>query len=249
MPVAASRSPCPVPLGRERRLPGGGEPQQEAERGHEEHGGLGGQGLQAAHVHLLLDQAVRGEGERQHQRDPGRPAVSDRQDEDGRQARGDGDPLDGPQPFTQQQDAHGDGDQRIDEVAERRLDDLAVVHGPDVEAPVDRDRRRRDRYQGELAPVADQFADPRPAAYGQERDGDDAQGPDHPVGQDLDRPGRFEQRPEQGDQAPHHVRADSVQQPCPLFVLPLHRVPSLAARPRRPIRRRHDGSAGRVSVS
>ncbi len=54
-------------------------------------------------------------------------------------------------------DAEQNGDQRIDEVAERRLDDLSAVDAVDVRAPVERDDDGSDRQQAESAPIPQQL--------------------------------------------------------------------------------------------
>ncbi len=188
------------------------QPQQVTERGQELDGGLGGQRLDAAEVDLLLDQPVGREGEGEAEGDPRRVAVADGEDEHRRGADPDRGPLGGPQPFLQQQHAHRDGDQRVDEVAEGGLDDVPGVHGPDVDAPVDGDDRRGDRDQGEPARLSQQLAEPGPAAHDEQGGAHEEQGPDHPVGEDLHGARGLEERPEQRDEPPHPVRREAVQQ-------------------------------------
>ncbi|GCB46839.1 hypothetical protein SNL152K_4141 [Streptomyces sp. NL15-2K] len=188
------------------------QPQQVAERGQELDRGLGGQRLHAAQVDLLLHQAVGGEGEGEGEGDPRRLPVPDGQHEHGREADPDRRPLHGPQPLLQEQHAHRDGDQRVDEVAERGLDDVTGVHGPDVQAPVHGDDGRGHGDEAEPARLPQQFAGPCPAPHDDERDGDEDEGPRHPVGEDLGRSGGLQQGPEERDQAPHPVRREAVQQ-------------------------------------
>lgn len=188
------------------------QPQQVAERGQELDRCLGGQRLDAAQVDLLLHQAVGGEGEGEGEGDPRRLPVPDGQYEHGREADPDRRPLRGPQPLLQEQDAHRDGDQGVDEVAERGLDDVTGVHRPDVQAPVHGDDGRGHGDEAELARLPQQLADPGPAPDDHQRDGDEDQGPDHPVGEDLGCSGGFQQGPEERDQAPHPVRREAVQQ-------------------------------------
>ncbi len=212
------------PLGAEAGAALCAQPQQVAEGGQEEQDGLGGQRFHAAHVELLLDQPVRREGEGQHQRDPRRPPVPDREHEHREEADADGRPLGPAQPLAEEQHADGDGDQRVDEVAEAGLDDRAVVDGPDVQAPVDGDHRGGQGGQAQLAGPAQQLPYPAPAAHGQQQGADDGQGPHHAVGEDLDGPGGLEERPEEGDQAPYPVCAESVEQPRALLAVRLHSV-------------------------
>lgn len=235
----------PQALGVEGRLVLGGQPQQIAERGQELDRGLGGQRLQAAEVDLLLHQAVGGEGEGEDERDPRRAAVADGEHEHGREADPDRRPLHGPQPLLQQQHADRDGDQRVDEVAERGLDDLSVVDGPDVDAPVDGDHGRGDGDEPEAARLPQQLAGPAPASYEEQRDGDESERPHHAVGEDLDRAGGLQQRPEKGDESPHSVGREAVQQS---YVALAHRLPGhrpllrTSARP-------HEGNADHPCLS
>lgn len=260
----------PRALGAERRLAPAAQPEQKAQRGQELHGGLGGQRLQAAEIDLLLRQSIGGEGEGEDQRDPGRSPIADGEHDDRGETDPDRRPLHRAQPLLEQQHPDRDGDQRIDEVAEGRLHDLVVVHGPDVDAPVDADGGGGDGDQPELAGLAHQFDGPCPAPYDQQHHRDHAQRPHHPVGQDLQGAGGFQQRPEEGDQPPHAIRGETVQQPyvplappaaaaaaaapCALRVprhgpppLRLTRPPARCARPAlsaRPRRVSDDGSAG-----
>jgi hypothetical protein len=188
------------------------QPQQIAERGQELDRGLGGQRLHAAEVHLLLDQSVGGEGEGEGEGDPRGPAVSDGEDEHGGGAHPDRRPLHGPQPLLEQQHAHGDGDERVDEVPEGGLDDMPAVHGPDVDAPVDGDDGGGHGDQRQPTRLPQQLTGPRPAPYDDECDGDEDERPHHPVGEDLRGPGGLEQRPEERDKTPHAVRGEAVQQ-------------------------------------
>ena len=202
----------PRALGGEAEIPLRAEPQQIAERGQELDRGLGGQRLHAAEVDLLLDQAVGGEGEGEREGDPRRSAVPDGQDQHRGRADPDRRPLHAAQPLLQQQHAHGDGDEGVDEVPERGLDDMAGVHGPDVDAPVHGDHGGGHSDQRQPAGLPQQLTGPGPAPYEDQRDGHEDERPHHPVGQDLGGPGGLEQRPEQGHEPPHPVRGEAVQQ-------------------------------------
>ena len=56
----------------------------------------------------------------------------------------DGEHLYAADPLVQKNDAEQHREQRIDEVAERRLDDPLVLNGPDVDDPVRRDEHAAD---------------------------------------------------------------------------------------------------------
>ena len=70
------------------------------------------------HPGRLANQAVHPEGEGQHQRDPGRPAVGERQDDHSRQGDPHCHPLGLAQPLPEHEHAQRHRDQRIDEVAQ-----------------------------------------------------------------------------------------------------------------------------------
>ncbi len=222
------------PLRRERQFPLRRQPHQIPHGGQELDRGLRGQRLDAAEVDLLLDQPVRGEGEGEGEGDPRRSAVPEGQHDHGREADTDGRPLHRPQPFLQQQYAHRDGDEGIDEVPERRLHHMACVHGPDVDAPVDGDHGRADGDERQPPRLPYQLTRPGPAPYEGQRHRHEDEGPGHPVGEDLDRPGGLQQGPEEGNQPPHPIRREAVQQSCaPITLrLPAHG-PSFARSPGR----------------
>ena len=120
---------------------------------------LEGQALHRADAGGLLGQPVGAEREGQHQRDPGRPAVVDGEHDDrqrprcpcathcSRRSRS-----------PEHDDAHQHGHQRVDEVAERGLDDAPVVDALDVGRPVDGDDGGREHQQQRGAPVATRIA-------------------------------------------------------------------------------------------
>ena len=87
----------------------------------------------------LLHHAVQAEAGRQGQRDPGRTAVVDGEhgDRDGRDAHRR--PLQRPQPLAEDDHAEQHAHQRVDEVAQRGLDDLPGVDAVDEDQPVDGD--------------------------------------------------------------------------------------------------------------
>ncbi len=154
MPVLASSSPCHGARVAERPAPGHLQPDQHAQGDRREDRRLGrqaGQRLDLA-ADLVLDQPVGAEARRQDQRDPRRMAVVDGEHQ--RRPRS-------PTPTAthcsrrsrsrRTSDAEQHGEQRVDEVAERRLDHVAVVDGVDVDAPVDRDQHRGQAQRGEQA--------------------------------------------------------------------------------------------------
>ncbi len=207
----------------------------EGEREHE--GALRRQALQPAQPDLLLQQAVGGEGEREGERDPRQPPVGDGQHGDGEGADAHRRPLRDAQPLLEHQDAEGDGDQGVDEVAEAGLDDVPGVDGPDVDAPVDRDDGGRAGQHGEPAGLAQQRAYPAPVPLGDEQQDHRDEGPDHPVGQDVVGGAGLQQRPEQGEEPPDAVGREAVPEASAVVLLVClwhGRVPSRARVVQRP---------------
>lgn len=190
---------------------------QVGERGQELEGGLDRHRRHGRHSGEFLAQAVGAERGGQDQRDPRRPAVGHGQFHHGGPADGHRHPLQSAQLLVQDEDAEQDGEQRVDEVAEGGLDHLARVDRPDVDAPVDRDDRGGDGQQRDLPRLGAQLREPAPVPGHGQQDRDRDERPEHPVGQDLQGAGRFEQRPVQGEQAPHSVGGYPGYQPALLL--------------------------------
>ena len=152
-------------LGAEGRGPLVGQPQDVTRGDRCEHEGLHREALDRTHVGLLLGQPVAAEGEGEDQGDPRRPAVLDGQADHGEGRDAQSDPLESAQPLAEDRDSHQHGDQGVDEVAERGLDDVAVVDSPDVGAPVHRDHDGREREDGHRAAFAEHRPEPAAAAY------------------------------------------------------------------------------------
>ena len=133
------------PAGAEHQSPWAPMTAMRDQRRDELHAGLDRQRVDRADVGLLLAEAVHAEREREDQRDPRRPAVVDRDHDDRDRADPDRDPLRPAQPLAEHDHAEHDREQRVDEVAQAGLDDVAGVHAADVGAPVDRDEHRARR--------------------------------------------------------------------------------------------------------
>ena len=174
------------------------------------HRALDEQALRRRGAHPLLEESVSAEGRRQDQGDPWRPAVVDAQDQDRDDAKCHRRPLHRAEPLVKDDDAEADGHQWIDEVAEARLDDVAVVDPPDVDAPVDRDGDARSTQPPDRPSVKP--ANPTELMTDAEQDGDDGEAEDDAPRQDLERVRRLEQRPVQRNEAPEQVRAEPVEQ-------------------------------------
>src|SRR5882757_1955689 len=118
-----------------------------------------------------------------------------------------------PDALAEHQHAERHSDERVDEVAKRGVDDVAMRHGPDVDAPVDRDQRRR---RQQLEPGA--HAEPPQVTESARPDEDEEQtgrAPHDAVGEYLERSGGQQQREEQRKQAPRDEGACAEQHARP----------------------------------
>ena len=190
---------------------------QVAERGQELEAGLHGHRRDGRHRGQLLAQAVDAEGRGQDEGDPRGTAVCHGQFDHRDRPDAHGQPLGPAQALVQDEHAEEDCEQGIDEVAERGFHHLAGVDRPDVETPVDRDEHRAGAEQRDLPRLGPQLGQPAPVLPHGQKDQDQHQGPSHPVGQDLQCPGRFHQRPVEGEQPPQAVGNDPEYQSALLF--------------------------------
>ena len=199
----------PPALGREGRPLGGDQV------GHREHGdrgqdrGLDGERLHGGEGASLLQEAVPGEREGERQRDRRELAVSECDHDHRERTECNCDPLQPAQAFAQHDHAQRDGHERVDEVAERSVDDAILLDRPDVHQPV-----RGDQYgsEGELeqaSAFAQQRADPRPVTAERDHAQHDDERPQDPVSEDLQRARRCEQMEVDRERAPDRVRGDA----------------------------------------
>ena len=87
----------------------------------------------------LAREAVEAERDREREGDPGQAAVPQREDGDPGRGERHREPLRPGEALAQHQDAEQHVDERVDEIAEARLDHVVVGDRPDVEQPVERD--------------------------------------------------------------------------------------------------------------
>ena len=167
--------------------------------------GLDRDALDRAHAGLLLEQTVGAEGEGQHERDPGRSPVVDRQHDDRHERDHHGDPLERTQPLAEDQHAHQDGHQGVDEVAERGLHDAPVVDAPDVAAPVERDDDGGEQMSSSLRRSCNSARSCGTRRHSTRISIIVRQRPHDPVGEDLDGTAGLEQGPVERERAPQHV--------------------------------------------
>ena len=178
-----------------------------------QHQRLDGEALDRPDVGLLLCQPVGAEGEGQHQRDPRHPAVVERQHDDRAEGDGHGDPLQAAQVFTEDEDAHEHRHERIDEVAQGRLHDPTVVDAPDIATPVEGDHHGGEGEEQERPSVAHHRDDGGTSSPQRHDDHHRDHRPDHPVGQQLDGPGRLKMGPVEREDPPQRVGQGSEHQP------------------------------------
>ena len=206
IPVVVKRSAWPTPWEPKLDWPVADSHRMYASRDRRQHDGLERDALHRADGRLLLGESVGAEGEGQEERDPRRPAVVDGQHHDRDERDAHRHPLQPSQPLAEDQHAHQHRDQRVDEVAQRRLDDAVVVDAPDVAAPVDGDDDGGTGDEQQLAAVAQERLElGHPVPQDEDRH-HRHQRPHHAVGEDLDGAARLEQRPVERERAPQDVR-------------------------------------------
>ena len=113
--------------------------------------------------------------------------------------------------------AEQNGQQRVDEIAQARFDDVLGIDSPDVDAPIDSDDGGCQCEAAELAAIGDDVTNSGPATGDGEDGADEYQRPDHSVRQNLDRVGRLQQRPVQREQPPQQVGTGAEDQPISSF--------------------------------
>jgi hypothetical protein len=202
----------PGTLRGEAGLAGAAEPGEVGERERGDQQRLERQALDRTDARGLLRQSVGAEGEREDQRHPRRASVVPGQHHDRDEAEAQRRPLHRPQPLAEEHHAHQHGHQRVDEVAERRLDHARGVHAVDVGAPVGGDRGRGDHQEQRRTPVAEQVAQRAAPPEHDHQHGHHDRRPHDPVGQDLDRAARLQQREVERERAPQSVGRDPEDQ-------------------------------------
>ena len=158
----------------------------------------------------LAQVAVGGKGQRQADGDIGHPANASGLDADGDDGDADRHPLPARQPLAEQHHAGSDVGQRVDEIAEARLEHLLALDSIDIDQPVHPEDQRRDRHGAHGLPVAQDRPHLRSAAAGDEDAPHEQQRPDAAVGDHGRRPDMAEQPEDEGQEAPQRIRS----KPC-----------------------------------
>ncbi len=162
-------------------------PQQEADGERREQQRLGGQSGHGFDLDHLPDQAIAAETGRERERDPGRTAGDDGEVEHADRGQADGELLRHVESLAEHQHAQHHVQQRVDEVAEARVDHVAMGNRPDVEQPVDADQHGRDHQPVARAGICERSAHRTDVtAPGQPGEHQQAT-PDDPVRHDLER--------------------------------------------------------------
>lgn len=201
----------PRPVPGERAAAGELQDDEEHRGGYDEYEALRGQPGRGGQRRGCLEQPVDPERAGQGHRQPRHRAVADGDDHDGRRRQPQRDPLRGPQPFPQDEDAEQHPDQRGHVVAERGLDDQPHRDAPDEQTPVHRDEHRGRGCRE--PPAGTEPAHVAPAAQHGQHHRHQHGGPQHAVSEDLQRRRGVQQRPERQEQTPQHVRADARGEP------------------------------------
>ena len=166
----------------------------------------------------LLHEAVCGERQREGDGDPRRAAVVDREVDARDDTDRDGEPLQTPQLLTEHEDAEHHRHERVEEVPERGLGDVAARHGDDVDRPVRGDEQRRDGDGAEPGRVPEQPAQEAQIAGDRQQDETQQQRPQDAMAEDLPRARRFEGMEVQRKQTPRQVGEEAVDRALALLV-------------------------------
>ena len=162
---------------------------------------------------LLLQCAVEREGHGEHERDPRQLAELHGHEHDAEEGEEDAEMHGRREPLLEEHDAERHIHQRIDVVAETRVDDVPVVHCPDVGQPVDGDQDRSAEKEQRAPPVmaerAAVLAESRPALGDSEDEQHEDERPTNAVGEDLRGGDRREEIPVERQESPDDIGGDS----------------------------------------
>lgn len=106
--------------------------------------------------------------------------------------------------------------QRIDEVPERRLNDVAARHCPDIDSPVDGEKAGSDRRHESRAPSCVAEPECRPVVPNGDYEEKNWYGPDDSMEEEGRCIGRYKV-PENRRQAPENVRCDPIPDAAPML--------------------------------
>ena len=164
----------------------------------------------AQHGHLA-HQAVEAEGQRNQQCQPGHVAGLHRHPQHAAGGQCKGQPLGLARAFVQKDKAQRHVDERQDEVAQARVQHVAVVHRPDVGEPVACQQQGRDHELAQQRGAAPHLAQPGKAAQGGQHDEHEHQRPHHAVQHHLQRRRGLQLLEEQGEQPPQEIGRQAVE--------------------------------------
>jgi hypothetical protein len=157
----------------------------------------------------FLDEAIQAKADGQRQRNPRELAIGIREYSHRDEADGHGRPLQRTQLFLQHQDAQQDGDQGVDEVAQRGLHGLARSHRVGVGQPVNGDQKGGHGQRAEHGAIPQSPPQGGPRAGHRDEERAEQQRPHHPVGHDFDGARRHQHKEVQREQPPQPVSADA----------------------------------------
>ena len=188
-----------------------GQPHHVDQRQREQDHGFQRQAFERGQRRRLAQQAVAAEGDASIRAIHGTCPACQVSHSTPQAASADRHPLHAPQAFLQHQQAQHDIDQRIDEVAEAGVDDVAIVDRPDIDEPVGRQQQRAGDEAGQHAGLRFSAAQPVPLAAHGQHDGQEQQRPQHAVRQDFQRRHLADGVEVQREQAPAQEREGGVQ--------------------------------------
>ena len=191
------------------------QPDDVAERRHAEDQHFEEEALRRPDRQRLLEQRIEAPGDAQRQRYPGQPAGLHRQQRhrhDGERDRAD---LRAAQLFAKHDRAEENAEQRVDVVAERRLQRAVVGDRPDIGAPVEGDQRRGQRAHGKRARRAQRLLDVGRAPHQEQQHAGDRHRPDDAVRHHFGRRNMRDRLHVEGQPAPQQVARQRVEEAAP----------------------------------
>ena len=152
--------------------------------------------------------------DRQRQREPRQPPRLERQDCHRQHRQPDRYPLPPAQPLAQQHRPQKHRKQRVDVIAQRRIQRVPRPDGPDIDPPVDADDRRSHRGHPQHPRISDRRPQIRRPALKQQDQPRNRHRPDHPMRDHLGRRDMRHRLHEQRQEPPHKIRRQRKAEPA-----------------------------------
>ena len=188
-------------------------PQEQPGRDRSQQGGFHRKAQHRAQRRLLPQQSVESKAGGESERDPGEVPQSPDQQTDSRRRYGHRRPLERTEGFAEDHPPENDVEDRDQKVAEAALDDLTGLNAPDIDQPIHGEQGRAHQVDPPIPWGSQRGPEGRPLSAGDEDREQESEGPDVPVGDQLDRVDRSQQAPEQGYDTPEEVASGRSEDP------------------------------------